>query len=139
ELLLRLMTDGSVEALTGHADQGGGAFTTIQRVVSATMSIDLQRVHVRYGTTAEALRDPGAGGSHTTTMVGHAAIDGSLTLRDKLEELAAEAMGWPAGQVRVEGGELRVTGADAQGQAGTRDSELRAQVDGVARKIAAGP
>jgi CO/xanthine dehydrogenase Mo-binding subunit len=133
ELLLRLMPDGNVEALTGHADQGGGAYTTIQRVVAATMDIDLQRVRVRYGTTGEALRDPGAGGSHTTSMVGHAAIDGSLTLRDKLEELAAEVMGWPAGQVRLEHDEFVVRGSDN----GTVVE--RAPYEQVAARIAAGP
>ena len=141
ELLLRLAADGTVEAITGHADQGGGVYTVIQRAVAATMSIDLQRVQVRYGTTAEALRDPGAGGSHSTTMNGHAAIDGSLTLRDKLEELAAEVMGWPAGQVRLEQNEFRVVSSELRGDAepGTRSSELRASFEEVARRIAAGP
>ncbi len=133
ELLLRLMPDGTVEALSGHADQGGGAFTTIQRVVAATMDIDLSRVRVRYGNTSEALRDPGAGGSHTTTMNGHAAIDGSLTLRDKLEELAAEVMGWPAGQVRLGHDEFVVVNPESGSVV------ERAAYEQVASKIATGP
>src|SRR5206468_6240376 len=98
-----------------------------------TMSIDQEHVRVRYGNTAEALRDPGAGGSHTTSMVGHAAIDGSLTLRDKLEELAAEVMGWPAGQVRLEHDEF-VVGNPASGAV-----VERAAWEQVATKIGAGP
>lgn len=133
ELLLRLASDGTVEVITGHADQGGGAYTTIQRVVAATLSIDLRRIQVRFGTTAEALRDPGAGGSHTTGMVGHAAIDGSLTLRDKLEELAAEIMGWPADQVRLEHDEFVVR----SGESGAITD--RAPYERVASRIAAGP
>jgi CO/xanthine dehydrogenase Mo-binding subunit len=133
ELLLRLAPNGSVEAITGHADQGGGAYNVIQRAVAATLTIPLDRVSVRYGTTAEALRDPGAGGSHTTAMNGHAAIDGSLTLRDKLEELAAEVMGWPAGQVRLEHDEFVVRQGDS-----TTILE-RAPFTEVASRIAAGP
>ena len=133
ELLLRLIPNGTVEAVTGHADQGGGAYTTIQRVVAATMDIDISRVSVRYGNTSEAPRDPGAGGSHTTTMNGHAAIDGSLTLRDRLEELAAEVMGWPAGQVRLEHDEFVVRNPESG------SVTERAAYEVVASKIAAGP
>ncbi|MPZ13608.1 MAG: molybdopterin-dependent oxidoreductase [Chloroflexi bacterium] len=109
ELLLRLLSDGTIEAITGNADQGGGSHTVIQRAAAATLSVDPKHVRVRFGTTAEALRDPGSGGSRTTTMVGHAAIDGALVLKDKLEDLAAEVMGWPAGDVRLQGGQFVVS------------------------------
>ncbi|MBM2812753.1 MAG: hypothetical protein HW416_3512 [Chloroflexi bacterium] len=129
ELLLRLMPDGAIEAITGNADQGGGSHTVIQRAAAATLSIDPSRVRVRYGTTAEAFPDPGSGGSRTTTMVGRAAIDGALVLKDRLEDLAAEVMGWPAGQVRLEHNEFVV--ADESGQ--------RAPFADVAARIAQGP
>ena len=35
-------------------------------------------------------------------MVGRASLEGGTILKEKLEELAAEAMGWPSGQVRLE-------------------------------------
>jgi len=127
ELLLRLLPDGNVEAITGNADQGGGSHTVIQRAAAATLSVPTQRVRVRYGSTAEALKDPGSGGSRTTTMVGHAAIEGATILKDKLEELAAEVMGWAAGSVRLE-----------QDQFVTSDGE-RAGFQEVASRIAAGP
>jgi len=154
ELLLRLQPDGTIEALTGNADQGGGSHTVIQRAAAATLSIDPSNIRVRYGTTAEALRDPGSGGSRTTTMVGQAAIDGALILKDKLQELAAEVMGWPAGQVRLEGSEFRVPSSEGENgsefripssegrrhaEPGTRNSELRAPFHEVAARIAAGP
>jgi CO/xanthine dehydrogenase Mo-binding subunit len=128
ELLLRLMPDGTVEAVTGNADQGGGAHTVIQRAAAATLSVDPSRVRVRFGSTAEARRDPGSGGSRTTTMVGHAAIEGATILKDKLESLAAEVMGWPAGEVRLERDEFTVQG-----------SGERAPFQEVAARIAAGP
>jgi CO/xanthine dehydrogenase Mo-binding subunit len=128
ELLLRLLPDGTVEALTGNADQGGGAHTVIQRATAATLTVDPSKVRVRYGTTAEALRDAGSGGSRTTTMVGQAAIDGALIMKDRLEELAAEVMGWPAGEVRLEHSEFVVRGTDD-----------RAPFEDIARRIATGP
>jgi carbon-monoxide dehydrogenase large subunit len=129
ELLLRLLPDGNVEALTGNADQGGGSHTVIQRAAAATLSIPVERVTVRYGTTAEARRDPGSGGSRTTTMVGHAAIDGATALKEKLEDLAAEVMGWPVGQVRLENDRFVVTDG----------SNSQAPYLEVAARIAAGP
>ncbi len=129
ELLFRLLPDGTVEALTGNADQGGGAHTVIQRAAAATLSVDPTRVRVRFGSTAVARRDPGSGGSRTTSMVGHAAIEGAQILKDKLESLAAEVMGWPAGEVRLERDEFVV----GDGSGG------RASYDEVASRIAAGP
>jgi CO/xanthine dehydrogenase Mo-binding subunit len=102
EVLFRLQPDGTIEALVGTADQGGGAHTVVQRVSAAALSVSPSRIRVRYGTTEEALWDSGAGGSRATTMVGRASLEGGTILKEKLEELAAEAMGWPAGQVRLE-------------------------------------
>jgi CO/xanthine dehydrogenase Mo-binding subunit len=57
---------------------------------------------VRYGDTAEALQDLGAGGSRVTHVLGQATLDGGRRLKSVLEDLAAEAFGWPAGEVRLE-------------------------------------
>ena len=128
EILFRLQQDGTIEALSGTPDQGGGSHTVLQRVAAATLSVEPTRVHVRYGNTAEALLDAGSGGSRTTTMVGRAALDGCRILKDTLEDLAAEVMGWPAGQVRIDHDEFVVDG-----------SAERAPFAEVARRIATGP
>jgi CO/xanthine dehydrogenase Mo-binding subunit len=129
EILFRLQPNATVEALFGTPDQGGGSHTVLQRVAAATLSVEPRRIRVRYGTTGESLYDAGSGGSRTTTMVGRAALDGARIMKDTLEDLAAEVMGWPAGQVRIEHDEFVV---------GDRSSE-RAPFEGVAEKIAAGP
>lgn len=105
---LRLLAGGRVEVLSGAADQGGGSATVAQRVAAAVLSLDPERVAVRYGTTEEAPFNPGAGASRTTHIVGQATIAGATSLKEKLEELAAEVMGWPAGAVRLEGGHFVV-------------------------------
>ncbi len=158
EILFRLQPDSTVEALYGTPDQGGGSHTVLQRVAAAALSVDRKRVRVRYGTTAEARMDAGAGGSRTTTMVGRAALDGATILKDKLEDLAAEVMGWPAGQVQLVhdefvvrssefrapsaeeiGSQFRVPSSAFPSEPGTRNSELRAPFEEVAARIAAGP
>ena len=119
-LELEVEPDGGVAVLTGVPDQGGGALTMIQRVVAAELGIAVDRVRVRRGTTAEALFDPGVGGSRVTPIVGAAALDGAHALRARLEELApgvapGEALGLPqsAGQ-KVIGRHSRENGEGAE-------------------------
>ncbi|MPZ14335.1 MAG: molybdopterin-dependent oxidoreductase, partial [Chloroflexi bacterium] len=103
ELLYRLRPHGDIEVVTAAVDQGGGALTVIRRVAAAALSVDLERISVTYGNTSEARLDPGGvGGSRTTHVAGQAALRGAHTLKEKLEDLAAELMGWPSGQVRLE-------------------------------------
>jgi CO/xanthine dehydrogenase Mo-binding subunit len=84
-------------------DQGAGAHTLIRRVAAAALSVAPARIVVRYGDTGTALPDPGAGGSRVTHVIGQAALDGGQRLKATLEDLAAEAFGWPAGEVRLSG------------------------------------
>lgn len=75
---------GGVEVTTGAPDQGGGAHTMIRRVVATELGISEDRVRVRRGTTEQAPRDPGVGGSRVTPVVGNACVDGARKLRDEL-------------------------------------------------------
>lgn len=97
-----LLPDGRIEVLTGVPDQGAGAYTLIRRVAAAVLSIDPERITVTHGDTATAPLDPGAGASRGTHVVGQAARLGATALKDKLLDLAAEVMGWPLGEVRLE-------------------------------------
>jgi putative selenate reductase molybdopterin-binding subunit len=101
-VVMRLRPGGQVEVQTGVADQGGGAYTVLRRVAAAVMSVDPKRVVISHNDTAGPAPDPGVGGQRTTHVIGRAAQAGSVELKQRLEELAAEAMGWPAGDVRLE-------------------------------------
>ena len=102
-LRLRLLpSTGQIDVFTGMVDQGAGAHTVIRRVAAAALSVAPERILVRYGDTGEAPQDPGAGGSRVTHVIGQAALDGGQRLKTTLEDLAAEAFGWPAGEVRLE-------------------------------------
>jgi CO/xanthine dehydrogenase Mo-binding subunit len=126
QMRLRLLADGQVEVETGLPDQGAGAHNVARRVVAAALSVSLERVVVKYASTAAGVFDAGAGGSKSTHSIGAVAVDTATTLKQRLEELAAEVMGWPAGQVRLaqdtfSAGDLRagfteVAGRIARGQ-----------------------
>jgi len=103
EMVLRLLSDGNIEALYATPDQGSGSATVIRRVAAAVLSVQPERVVIRYGTTSDAPPDPGSGASRVTHIVGRAAILAATRLKERLEALAAEVMGWPEGEVRLEG------------------------------------
>jgi CO/xanthine dehydrogenase Mo-binding subunit len=125
-VMMRLLPGGEVEVITGVADQGGGAHTVLRRVAAAVMSVDPRRVVIRHVDTAGPAPDPGVGGQRITHVLGRAAQAGATELKSRLEELAAEAMGWPAGEVRLENDRF-IAG------------EHSASFDEVADQIAKGP
>lgn len=128
ELVLRLLSDGKIEALYGTPDQGSGSATVIRRLGAAVLSVAPERIAVRYGTTAEAPPDPGAGASRVTHIVGRATVSAATTLKDRLEELASEVMGWPSGEVRLQNDRFVVGDGSAES----------ASFDEVAQRIARG-
>jgi CO/xanthine dehydrogenase Mo-binding subunit len=99
---VRLEADGTVEVVTGVVDQGVGIYTVLHRVAAAVLSVDPQRIVVRHCDTDGPAPDPGVGGQRTTHVLGRATQAGATELKVRLEDLAAEAMGWPAGEVRLE-------------------------------------
>jgi CO/xanthine dehydrogenase Mo-binding subunit len=101
-VVMRLLEGGRVEVVTGVGDQGGGAHTVLRRVAAVVMSVDPQRVVIRHVDTAGPAPDPGIGGQKITHIIGRAAQAGAVEMKARLEELASEAMGWPAGEVRLE-------------------------------------
>ena len=112
--------------MTGVADQGGGAHTVIRRVAAAVMSVDPRRVVIRHVDTSGPAPDPGVGGQRITHIIGRAAQSGATEMKARLEELASEAMGWPAGEVRLENDCFISDGASAS-------------FEEVAEQIAKGP
>ena len=125
-VVVRLLTGGEVEVITGVADQGGGAHTVLRRVAAAVMSVNPGRILIRHSDTSGPAPDPGVGGQRITHVLGRAAQAGATAMKARLEELAAEAMGWPAGEVHLESDRF-VTG------------ETSASFEEVALRIALGP
>jgi CO/xanthine dehydrogenase Mo-binding subunit len=101
-VVMRLGQAGQIEVVTGVADQGGGAHTVLRRVAAAVLSVEGRRIDIVHCDTSGPAPDPGVGGQRVTHVLGRAAQSGATELKARLEELAAEAMGWPAGQVHLE-------------------------------------
>ncbi|HEV7662637.1 MAG TPA: molybdopterin cofactor-binding domain-containing protein, partial [Chloroflexota bacterium] len=118
-------TDGRIEVLTAVADQGGGSWTVAQRVAAAVLSVDPKRVVVSHADTSGPVAGLEVGGQRVTHVLGRATQAGATELKARLEDLAAEAMGWPAGHVELE---------DDQFKSG----EFSASFDEVADQIARG-
>ena len=100
-VVMRLLPDGHVEVVYGTPDQGSGSATVVRRVAAEVLSIDPERILVRYGDTSEAPVDRGAGASRVTHVIGRATQAGATSLKTRLEELASEVTGWPAGKVQL--------------------------------------
>ncbi len=92
-LRLAFGADGTVTALTGIPDQGGGAHTVIQRVVAAVLSVDPARVRVRRESTRTAPFDPGVGGSRMTHLASRAAARAAGLLKEQIEAAATATLG----------------------------------------------
>ena len=105
---LRLLDGGTIEVLHGAPDQGGGSATVMRRIASAVLDVVPDRIRVRYASTDEAPINPGPGGSRLTHVLGQATIEGATHMKRRLQDLAAEMLGWPTGQVRLIGDEFTV-------------------------------
>jgi CO/xanthine dehydrogenase Mo-binding subunit len=101
QMRVRLLPDARIEVETGLPDQGAGAHTVARRVVAAALGVDARRVGVRYVSTLGGVFDSGAGGSKSTHAIGAVAIQTATDLKEKLEDLAAEVMGWPADSIHL--------------------------------------
>jgi hypothetical protein len=82
---LTLHADGRVSTTIGAPENGAGQLTLVARIVAETLGIELARVDVRRGNTADALNDPGTGGSRVTNIVGRAAYRAALALKERVE------------------------------------------------------
>jgi CO/xanthine dehydrogenase Mo-binding subunit len=112
QMRVRLLADARIEVDTGLPDQGAGAHTVAQRVVAAALGVSSERVLVRYASTLGGVFDAGAGGSKSTHSIGAVAVQTGTALKKRLEELAAEVMGWPAQEIHLQGDRF-VTGHDS--------------------------
>jgi CO/xanthine dehydrogenase Mo-binding subunit len=83
---LVLHRSGRIDVVTGVTEQGSGQYTMLQRVAAATLGVRTERIAVRRANTAEALSDPGTGGSWVTRIVGRALHQAASTLKTLLEQ-----------------------------------------------------
>jgi CO/xanthine dehydrogenase Mo-binding subunit len=100
---LTLQPDASVLVEVGLPDQGAGSHTVAKRIVAATLGVEERRIHVGYASTQNGVYDAGAGGSKSTHSIGAVAMQTGADLKQRLQDLAAEVMGWPVDAISLEG------------------------------------
>jgi CO/xanthine dehydrogenase Mo-binding subunit len=101
QMRVRLLPDARVAVEVGLPDQGSGSHTVAQRVVAAALGVSAGRVDVRYSSTLGGVYDAGAGGSKSTHSIGAVAVQTAGELKQRLQELAAEVMGWPVDSIAL--------------------------------------
>jgi CO/xanthine dehydrogenase Mo-binding subunit len=112
QMRVTLLPDARVQVEVGLPDQGAGSHTVAQRVVAASLGVSPSRVRVKYASTLDGVFDAGAGGSKSTHSIGAVAMQTGTALKERLQELAAEVMGWPVDAIQLSGDRF-VAGAES--------------------------
>jgi CO/xanthine dehydrogenase Mo-binding subunit len=105
-LKLRLHADGRIQLITGLSEQGAGQWGTIRRSFAVAASIPESRIELVSVSTAEALFDPGVGGSRVTHIGSNAAHLLAEKLHAWLDERVPGVVPDAAGDVVLRDGEL---------------------------------
>jgi CO/xanthine dehydrogenase Mo-binding subunit len=105
-MVLTAERDGSFTIFTVSGDQGTGLKTVLCQTVAAEMGVPVNQVRVRVGSTAEVPFgvDIGFGGSRSTNIGGHAALQACNEMRGKLIAQAARILGCAEEQIVYEAG-----------------------------------
>jgi xanthine dehydrogenase molybdenum-binding subunit len=98
--------DGSFTVFTVSGDQGTGLRTVLCQTAAAEMGVPVDQVRCRVGNTSEVPYsvDIGFGGSRSTNIGGHAAIQACGELKTKLLAQAAKLLGCPEGEAVYQAG-----------------------------------
>lgn len=94
-IVLTAERDGTFTIFTVSGDQGTGLKTILCQTVAEEMGVPVDQVHVRVGNTGDVpfSVDIGFGGSRSTNIGGHAALQACGELRAKLITQAARILG----------------------------------------------
>lgn len=106
EILLAVWDDGSVTALNGHVDLGTGIRTALSQIVADELDVALDRVCMVLGDTT---RVPNQGPTIASASIQVHSVplrQGAAQARRWLLEQAAERLGMPAEQLRIQDGRL---------------------------------
>ncbi len=95
---LKIHPDGSVEAVSGTQDIGGGTRTFMAAVVAETLGLELQDITIKIGDTTYPWA-PNSGGSQTAPSVAPAIRDAALKAAERMKILAAKRLAAPAADI----------------------------------------
>ncbi len=101
---LRVLDDGTVEAVTGVASIGQGVETVLAQIAAEELDLPITGIRVVHGQTARIGYGMGAFASRVTVMAGTAMQIAARTLRDRALAVAAEMLQSPPEALCLGGG-----------------------------------
>jgi CO/xanthine dehydrogenase Mo-binding subunit len=87
-----LDSKGQVEVITGASSLGQGVETVMAQICADTLGVDYRRIRVTHGQTDRIAEGFGSHASRTTVMTGEATRIATVTMREKVIEVAARLL-----------------------------------------------
>src|SRR5437868_13422887 len=117
---IAVLPDGRVNAFFGKMDMGQGLDVAVAQIVAEELDVGFDKVSVLMGDTASSCNQGGASGSTGTSNGARLLRKAAAEARRVLVERAAEKLGVPASELKVEdgvvvAGDKKVTYADLVG------------------------
>ncbi len=100
---ITLLPNGDVVIGTPVFEQGTGTYTIARQVVAEELGLDPEELRIELLDTAHSPFDSGIGGSRGTNIVTGSMYGAAQAVKREMGELAAEALGWPSGDVDIAG------------------------------------
>ena len=107
-----VLDSGDVTVETPLFEQGAGQYTILAQVVSEEIGVPIERISVVPRDTDSVSFDSGIGGSHTTRLITVAGHEAGSLARQRLQQLAAELLGWNEEAIAARDGRLINENAD---------------------------
>jgi CO/xanthine dehydrogenase Mo-binding subunit len=110
---IAVLPDGRVNAFFGKMDMGQGLDVAVAQIVAEELDVGFDKVAVLMGDTATSCNQGGASGSTGTSNGARLLRKAAAEARRVLVDQAAEKLGAPAAQLRVEDGTVLGPGGKA--------------------------
>jgi carbon-monoxide dehydrogenase large subunit len=121
---IRITPAGKVIANLSTHSQGHGIETTHAQIIAEQLGVDIDDVTIFQEDSTRGGFGPGAAGSRQAVVAGAAIIRASRLLVDKIKAIAAHALNANPDDVTIEGGMVKVAGAEAMSRSLREIAEL---------------
>src|SRR5439155_9689533 len=111
---IRIQPDGKIDVFQGSGSHGQGLETTTAQVVAEHLGIDVDDITVHQGDTASTPYAFGTGGSRSGPILGAAARQAALELKEKVLAFAAELLEASANDLELADSVVSVRGTPAR-------------------------
>lgn len=109
---VRIEEDGSATVLIGTQSTGQGHLTAYAQLASQQLDLPMDKIRVLQGDTDAIATGSGTGGSRSIPVGGAAVQKASVSLAEKLKQLASEALEAATADLEIANGGVRIAGTD---------------------------